>query len=29
MNLDTDLQWAFWEGVLNNYKNMKLTCKAS
>jgi fructose-bisphosphate aldolase class II len=20
MNLDTDLQWAFWEGVLNNYK---------
>jgi fructose-bisphosphate aldolase class II len=20
MNLDTDLQWAFWEGVLGNYK---------
>ncbi|MEO7524012.1 MAG: class II fructose-bisphosphate aldolase [Ferruginibacter sp.] len=20
MNLDTDLQWAFWEGVLDNYK---------
>jgi fructose-bisphosphate aldolase class II len=20
MNLDTDLQWAFWEGVLNYYK---------
>jgi fructose-bisphosphate aldolase, class II len=20
MNLDTDLQWAFWEGVLLNYK---------
>lgn len=20
MNLDTDLQWAFWEGVLQNYK---------
>src|SRR6187431_1836982 len=20
MNLDTDLQWAFWEGILNNYK---------
>lgn len=20
MNIDTDLQWAFWEGVLNNYK---------
>ena len=20
MNLDTDLQWAFWEGVLKNYK---------
>ena len=20
MNLDTDMQWAFWEGVLNNYK---------
>ena len=21
MNIDTDTQWAFWEGVLNNYKN--------
>lgn len=21
MNLDTDMQWAFWEGVLNNYKS--------
>ena len=20
MNLDTDLQWAFWEGILDNYK---------
>ena len=20
MNLDTDMQWAFWEGVLNYYK---------
>jgi fructose-bisphosphate aldolase class II len=20
MNIDTDLQWAFWEGVLLNYK---------
>lgn len=20
MNIDTDIQWAFWEGVLNNYK---------
>jgi fructose-bisphosphate aldolase class II len=20
MNIDTDLQWAFWEGVLDNYK---------
>lgn len=20
MNIDTDLQWAFWEGILNNYK---------
>jgi fructose-bisphosphate aldolase class II len=23
MNIDTDLQWAFWEGVLNNYKKNK------
>lgn len=21
MNIDTDTQWAFWEGVLNHYKN--------
>ena len=20
MNIDTDLQWAFWEGILNFYK---------
>ncbi|MBS1605198.1 MAG: class II fructose-bisphosphate aldolase, partial [Bacteroidetes bacterium] len=20
MNIDTDLQWAFWEGILNYYK---------
>ena len=20
MNLDTDLQWAFWDGILGNYK---------
>jgi fructose-bisphosphate aldolase class II len=20
MNIDTDMQWAFWEGILNNYK---------
>ncbi len=20
MNIDTDLQWAFWEGILNHYK---------
>ncbi|MES2848228.1 MAG: class II fructose-bisphosphate aldolase [Bacteroidota bacterium] len=23
MNIDTDLQWAFWEGILNNYKKME------
>jgi fructose-bisphosphate aldolase class II len=23
MNLDTDLQWAFWEGVLKNYKQFE------
>jgi fructose-bisphosphate aldolase class II len=23
MNIDTDLQWAFWEGVLNNYKKVE------
>ncbi len=21
MNIDTDLQWAFWEGILGFYKN--------
>jgi fructose-bisphosphate aldolase, class II len=20
MNIDTDMQWAFWEGILQNYK---------
>jgi fructose-bisphosphate aldolase class II len=20
MNIDTDMQWAFWEGILNTYK---------
>lgn len=24
MNIDTDLQWAFWEGVLENYKKSEL-----
>lgn len=24
MNIDTDLQWAFWEGVLQNYKKSEL-----
>ncbi len=28
MNIDTDLQWAFWEGVLINYKKMKDIYKA-
>jgi fructose-bisphosphate aldolase, class II len=23
MNIDTDLQWAFWEGVLGNYKKLE------
>ena len=23
MNIDTDLQWAFWEGILNNYKKVE------
>jgi fructose-bisphosphate aldolase class II len=23
MNIDTDLQWAFWEGILNNYKKFE------
>jgi len=24
MNIDTDLQWAFWEGILTNYKKSEL-----
>jgi fructose-bisphosphate aldolase class II len=24
MNIDTDMQWAFWEGVLNNYKKSEV-----
>src|SRR5687767_4587435 len=23
MNIDTDLQWAFWEGILQNYKKLE------
>ncbi|MNI94850.1 Fructose-bisphosphate aldolase class 2 [compost metagenome] len=23
MNIDTDLQWAFWEGILNFYNDKK------
>ena len=23
MNIDTDLQWAFWEGILENYKKLE------
>ena len=23
MNIDTDLQWAFWDGVLGNYKKQE------
>ena len=23
MNIDTDLQWAFWEGILDNYKKLE------
>lgn len=25
MNIDTDLQWAFWEGILENYKKNEPT----
>lgn len=28
MNLDTDMQWAFWEGVLNNYKKSEAYLQA-
>ncbi len=24
MNIDTDLQWAFWEGILNNYRKSEV-----
>ena len=27
MNIDTDLQWAFWEGVLNYYKKNEAICR--
>jgi fructose-bisphosphate aldolase class II len=29
MNIDTDLQWAFWEGILDYYKKHEGYCKAS
>lgn len=28
MNIDTDMQWAFWEGVLNNYKKSEAYLQA-
>ncbi|WP_207493824.1 class II fructose-bisphosphate aldolase [Aridibaculum aurantiacum] len=28
MNIDTDLQWSFWEGVLNNYKKSEAYLQA-
>jgi fructose-bisphosphate aldolase class II len=28
MNLDTDLQWAFWEGILHNYKKYEAFLQA-
>ncbi|MFY7652376.1 MAG: class II fructose-bisphosphate aldolase [Chitinophagaceae bacterium] len=28
MNIDTDLQWAFWEGVLDNYKKYEAYLQA-
>jgi fructose-bisphosphate aldolase, class II len=28
MNIDTDLQWAFWEGVMSNYKKMEAYLQA-
>ena len=28
MNLDTDMQWAFWEGVLNYYKKNEVYLQA-
>ena len=27
MNIDTDLQWAFWEGILDFYKRKKAICR--
>jgi len=27
MNIDTDMQWAFWEGIKNYYESKKVTCK--
>ena len=29
MNLDTDMQWAFWDGVHDYYKDEKTTCMHS
>ena len=29
MNIDTDTQWASWDGILNYYKKNEPTCKAS
>ncbi|XPE54076.1 hypothetical protein ACNKHW_18310 [Shigella flexneri] len=29
MNIDTDTQWATWEGVLHYYKATKLICRVS
>jgi fructose-bisphosphate aldolase class II len=29
MNIDTDIQWATWEGIKNYYESKKATCKAS
>jgi fructose-bisphosphate aldolase class II len=28
MNIDTDMQWAFWEGILNNYKKSEAYLQA-
>ncbi|MEI6948311.1 class II fructose-bisphosphate aldolase [Paraflavisolibacter sp. H34] len=28
MNIDTDMQWAFWEGILNNYKSKEAYLQA-
>ena len=29
MNIDTDTQWATWDGILQYYKLTKLTCRAN